>query len=165
MVHAFTFNRKDAGEDFFVWDTEGGSLFKIDSPVFLLLKNEFETDTKTTQKEKDEYAKLTEEEKSEARAEINELIDMGVLFSPDRDFSYNGKRTDVKALCLQICHDCNLKCKYCFASEGTYNTSRDYMSEEVAKAAIDFIIENSGDRKSLEVDFFILIISSSLTFS
>lgn len=154
MVHTFSFNRDGHGEDYFVWDTEGGSLFKIDLPVFLLLKNEFPTDSVPTDAERLAYEKLPDDQKAEMRSEIEELKSSGVLFVEDRNFSYQGKRTDIKALCLHICHDCNLKCKYCFASEGTYNTARDYMSEEVAKAAIDFLIENSGDRKSLEVDFF-----------
>ena len=154
MVHTFAFQREGRGEDYFVWDAEGGSLFQIDFPVFLLLKNEYNTDEKATETEKTEYLALSEDTKKIAKEEIEELISEGYLFTPSKDFKYNGKRTDIKALCLHICHDCNLKCKYCFASEGTYNTARDYMSKEVARGAIDFLIEKSGDRKSLEVDFF-----------
>ena len=154
MVHAFAFTRDNRGEDYFVWDTEGGSLFNIDFPVFLLLKNEYKTDLEPTECEKAEYDKLSLEIKREAREEIEELKNDGYLFVSDKGFQYKGKRTDIKALCLHICHDCNLKCKYCFASEGTYNTDRDYMSEEVAKKAIDFLVSHSGNRRSLEVDFF-----------
>ncbi|MBQ4232220.1 MAG: thioether cross-link-forming SCIFF peptide maturase, partial [Lachnospiraceae bacterium] len=57
-------------------------------------------------------------------------------------------------LCLNISHDCNLACRYCFASEGEYNGSRGLMSLEVGKAALDFLVANSGARKNLEVDFF-----------
>ncbi|MDE7256399.1 MAG: thioether cross-link-forming SCIFF peptide maturase, partial [Clostridia bacterium] len=60
----------------------------------------------------------------------------------------------VKALCIHICHDCNLRCRYCFADEGAYHSEREFMSEQTAKRAIDFLIENSGNRKVLEVDFF-----------
>ena len=154
MVHAFAFTRTGRSEDYFVWDTEGGSLFNIDFPVFLLLKNEYNTDLLPTEDEIRAYNELTDEVKREAREEIEELKQLGYLFAEDKDFVYKGKRTDIKALCLHICHDCNLKCKYCFASEGTYNTERDYMSLEVAKSAIDFLVKNSGTRRSLEVDFF-----------
>ncbi|MBR1442937.1 MAG: thioether cross-link-forming SCIFF peptide maturase, partial [Firmicutes bacterium] len=66
-----------------------------------------------------------------------------------------GKREPVvKALCLHIAHDCNLKCKYCFAQEGEYHGKRSLMSFEVAKKAIDLLIKASGKRKNLEVDFF-----------
>ena len=154
MVHAFAFTRTGRGEDYFVWDTEGGSLFNIDFPVFLLLKNEYKTDLAPTQKEIDAYNSLDNGVKDEARSEIEELKEAGYLFVPKKELQYKGKRTDIKALCLHICHDCNLKCKYCFASEGTYNTERDYMSEEVAKKAIEFLVSHSGTRRSLEVDFF-----------
>jgi uncharacterized protein len=61
----------------------------------------------------------------------------------------------VKALCLHIAHDCNLACKYCFAEEGEYHGGkRELMPYETGKAALDFLIENSGSRHNLEVDFF-----------
>ena len=60
----------------------------------------------------------------------------------------------VKALCLHIAHDCNLACKYCFAEEGEYHGRRALMSLEVGKKALDFLIEHSGNRRNLEVDFF-----------
>ena len=64
------------------------------------------------------------------------------------------KSDEVKALCLHICHDCNLRCRYCFADEGAYHSRREFMSLETAKKAIDFLIANSGNRKILETDFF-----------
>ena len=60
----------------------------------------------------------------------------------------------VKALCLHVAHTCNLNCAYCFASQGKYHGERAIMSLDVAKRALDFLIENSGSRRNLEVDFF-----------
>ncbi len=60
----------------------------------------------------------------------------------------------VKALCLHIAHTCNLNCAYCFASQGKYQGERALMSYEVGKRALDFLVENSGTRHNLEVDFF-----------
>ena len=60
----------------------------------------------------------------------------------------------VKALCLHVAHTCNLNCSYCFASQGRYQGDRALMSFEVGKRAMDFLIENSGTRRNLEVDFF-----------
>lgn len=60
----------------------------------------------------------------------------------------------IKALCLNIAHDCNLRCKYCFADEGEYRGKRELMSPEIGKKAIDFVIEKSGPRKNIEVDLF-----------
>lgn len=59
-----------------------------------------------------------------------------------------------KALCLNIAHDCNIRCGYCFASTGNYHGGRKLMSLEVARKAIDFLLETSGSRRRLEVDFF-----------
>lgn len=93
----------------------------------------------------------------EARSELDALIDEGLLFSKDPYevlFSPKVGSTVVKALCLHIAHDCNLKCRYCFAGEGNYHGEKSQMSLEVARKAIDFVIENSGSRKNLEIDFF-----------
>ncbi|MCD8301075.1 MAG: thioether cross-link-forming SCIFF peptide maturase [Clostridiales bacterium] len=98
------------------------------------------------------------EELAESLGEIRELVDDGVLFSPDIYEDCIPSRTDspavVKALCLHIAHDCNLACRYCFAGEGEYHGRRELMSFEVGRQALDFLIANSGHRRNLEVDFF-----------
>jgi uncharacterized protein len=82
----------------------------------------------------------------------------GKLFAKDiyADMAIDFKKREsvVKALCLHIAHDCNLACKYCFAGKGEYHGEKALMSFEVGKAALDFLIQNSGTRKNLEVDFF-----------
>lgn len=90
--------------------------------------------------------------------EVGELESEHKLFTPDtyREAAAaykEGSRT-VKALCLHVAHTCNLSCEYCFASQGKYHGRRALMSFEVAKQAIDFLIENSEGRRNLEVDFF-----------
>ena len=69
-------------------------------------------------------------------------------------FDFKNRNTVVKALCLHVAHTCNLNCSYCFASQGRYQATRALMSFEVGKRAMDFLIENSGTRRNLEVDFF-----------
>lgn len=89
--------------------------------------------------------------------EIEQLIQDGMLFSEDayrEQVEVNNEKSFVKAMCLNIAHDCNLKCKYCFASEGEYSGTRKLMSLEVGKKAIDFVINNSGNRHNIEVDLF-----------
>ncbi len=109
-------------------------------------------------KEPDLEKHYTREQLLEAVEEILELKEAGQLFTDDIYEKYIadfGKRdTVVKALCLHIAHDCNLACKYCFAEEGEYHGRRALMSFEVGKAALDFLIANSGSRVNLEVDFF-----------
>lgn len=91
--------------------------------------------------------------------QVVSLRNAGKLFAPDNFESMAGKLKEktagvVKALCLHIAHTCNLNCSYCFASQGKYHGERGLMSFEVGKRALDFLIENSGTRRNLEVDFF-----------
>lgn len=99
------------------------------------------------------------EDIEDAYDDIKELADSGQLFTEDvyKDviIDFKKRKTVVKALCLHIAHDCNLACQYCFADEGEYHgQKRELMSLEVGKRALDFLIENSGNRVNLEVDFF-----------
>lgn len=91
-------------------------------------------------------------------SDIEELIGDGSLFTEDIYEKYitdfKSRSTVVKALCLHIAHDCNLACRYCFAEEGEYHGRRALMSYEIGKQALDFLIQNSGNRRNLEVDFF-----------
>ena len=91
--------------------------------------------------------------------QVLELKDAGKLFAPDTFAPMAGQLKQktagvVKALCLHIAHTCNLNCSYCFASQGKYHGQRAVLSYEVGKRALDFLIENSGTRRNLEVDFF-----------
>ncbi len=93
----------------------------------------------------------------EAIDEIDTLINEGLLFREERYSEHEGfknKKPVVKALCLHVSHDCNIRCKYCFASQGDFKGHRSLMSAEVGKKALDFLIEHSGSRRNLEVDFF-----------
>lgn len=88
--------------------------------------------------------------------ELKELYDEKILFSDDdyEKFAQTVVAAPVKAMCLHIAHDCNLRCKYCFASTGDFGEGRKLMPFETGKKAIDFLLENSGDRQNLELDFF-----------
>jgi len=94
---------------------------------------------------------------NDAWVEIKALEENGQLYSKDIYKDYLplwDKKSVVKALCLHVAHDCNMRCKYCFASTGDFGTGRKIMSPEVGKKAIDFLIEASGSRRNLEIDFF-----------
>nr|WP_027870161.1 thioether cross-link-forming SCIFF peptide maturase [[Eubacterium] cellulosolvens] len=97
-------------------------------------------------------------EVSEVIGECELLKKEGMLFTEDpyRDKidQFAHRPTVVKALCLQIAHDCNLACRYCFAEEGEYHGKRGMMTFEVGRKALDFVVANSGSRRNLEVDFF-----------
>ncbi len=102
---------------------------------------------------------VTPEELAECYDQIGQLKEAGQLFTPDtfRPMADTLKQKTagvVKALCLHVAHTCNLNCSYCFASQGNYHGDRALMSLEVGKRSLDFLIENSGTRHNLEVDFF-----------
>lgn len=102
---------------------------------------------------------ITAEDISECYSQISELKENGELFTEDTFEPMAGvlkAKTSgvIKALCLHIAHTCNLNCEYCFASQGKYHGERSVMSFEVGRRALDFLIESSGSRRNLEVDFF-----------
>lgn len=101
--------------------------------------------------------KYNSEEIGEAIKDIDSLKAEGMLYSEDvyeETIALWDQKPVIKALCLHISHDCNLRCKYCFASTGDFGGQRTMMSAEVGKKAIDFIIKESGNRRNLEVDLF-----------
>lgn len=156
MVHQY----KNNGYNI-VLDVCSGSVHVVDELVYDMIAVYENTDIEgivsaMTDKYGDKY---TEEDIRDAYSDIKELTDNGQLFTEDvyKDviIDFKKRKTVVKALCLHIAHDCNLACKYCFADEGEYHgQKRELMSLEVGKKALDFLIENSGNRVNLEVDFF-----------
>lgn len=151
MVHCFKYNHK--GRDYhFLWDVESGSLHNVDKQAYLVAKNKYDS---LTEAESKDFADILAEDVSEIEAEFAELERAGGLNTPEFTFAKDKQIGEIKALCLHICHDCNLRCKYCFADEGTYHSKcKEYMSFEVGRKAIDFLISKSGKRQNLEVDFF-----------
>ncbi len=152
MVHAFKFAYRGKAYHF-LWDNESGSLHNVDKVAFLYAKKRY--GQAFEDKEEEEFLSIAEDDINELGEEFDELEKSGVLNSPCDTYAKKKRVGEIKALCLHICNDCNLRCRYCFADEGTYHTSdRAFMSEEVGKKAIDFLIAHSGKRKNLEVDFF-----------
>jgi uncharacterized protein len=102
-------------------------------------------------------ARYKKSEILEAMEEIADLEESGQLFSKDEYQEYLPlweRKSVVKALCIHISHDCNLRCRYCFASTGDFGGKRTMMNPETGKKAIDFLVKESGNRKNLEIDFF-----------
>ena len=101
---------------------------------------------------------VTREEILSCLEDVEVLKKAGKLFSPDlyaqHAFDFKNRHTEVKALCLHVAHACNLNCDYCFAAQGKFHGQDALMSFETGKRALDFLMENSGSRRNLEVDFF-----------
>lgn len=152
MIHQYKMN--DLG---IVIDVHSGAVHLFDdcSYEYIELLNQGKEENEIIEMLSKEYSA---EQIDEVKEEINGLIEQKMLFTEDEYRkvvdNFANRETVVKALCLHIAHDCNLKCKYCFAGEGEYHGDRSMMSLETGKKALDFLVKNSGKRRNLEVDFF-----------
>ncbi len=154
MVHCY----KNNGYNI-VLDSNSGSVHAVDEVAFEVIdKYESRSKELIILDLCDKYPEITADDIEEMFQDIEELKKEGKLFSEDKfkdlQIDIKARPTQLKALCLHIAHDCNMCCKYCFAGEGEYSGDRSLMSFEVGKRALDFLIEQSGSRKNLEVDFF-----------
>lgn len=152
MVHQY----KNNGYNI-VLDVNSGSVHVVDDMVYDMIPYYKEKGPEETIRLLS--GRYPEAELREGAADLEELTAAGKLYSEDIYEDYiqeivDAKKPVVKALCLHIAHDCNLACRYCFAEEGEYHGHRALMSYEVGKKALDFLIEHSGSRRNLEVDFF-----------
>ena len=153
MIHKF----KLSGFNILL-DVNSGGVHIIDDLTYDLLDNvepPFEKDC--PQEVVNKLSKLYDpNDIKECYDEIVELYNEKILFSEDdyEKFAKYSVPSPVKAMCLHIAHDCNLRCKYCFASTGDFGVGRKLMTYETGKKAIDFLIEKSADRQNLELDFF-----------
>ncbi len=155
MIHQYKLNGYDI-----VLDCASGSVHVVDDVAYDMIAD-FENLSKDEliNKIKNKYRGESAEDLNDCYEELCALKAQGKLFSEDKFKPLAGKLKEksagvIKALCLHVAHTCNLNCSYCFASQGKYHGDRAIMSYEVGKRALDFLVENSGTRRNLEVDFF-----------
>lgn len=153
MIHKYKLNGFNI-----VLDVNSGGVHIVDELTYDLLDNveppfTEECPEKVLEKLSNVY---NAEDVKTCYSEIVELYNDRILFSDDdyEKYAQYSVASPVKAMCLNIAHDCNLRCKYCFASTGDFGKGRKLMSFETGKHAIDFLLEKSGDRQNLELDFF-----------
>ena len=157
MVHQYKLNGYNI-----VLDTVSGSVHTVDEVAYdVIAMYKTSTPEKIVSEILSRYGHLdgvTEEDILDLIEDIKALESAGKLFTEDKfeklAYSYKNNSNVIKAMCLHIAHTCNLNCSYCFASQGKYQGERAIMSYEVGKRAFDFLIEKSGTRRNLEVDFF-----------
>ena len=158
MIHQYKL-----GDYNIVLDVCSGSVHAVDEVAYDIIamfeQNSREVILTAMEEKYADRADITKEDIAECYAQVEELKAAGKLFAPDTFEPMAGKLKQktagvVKALCLHVAHTCNLNCSYCFASQGKYHGDRAVMSYEVGKRALDFLMENSGTRRNLEVDFF-----------
>lgn len=146
-------HRMKVNGDMAVLDVNSGAVHLIDKPVYDVL-GVFtgHNDEETIAALQDTYEP---EELREILGELHLLMEQGLLFSPEFAVPDTFAAEPVlKSLCLHVAHDCNLRCKYCFADTGDFGGHRELMSSETGKKAIDFAIAGSKKRHNLEIDLF-----------
>ena len=158
MVHQYKLNGYNI-----VLDTCSGAIHVVDEvayDIIQLYKEKTSEEIVSLMMEKYGHREdVNESELALCIEDVQTLVDMGKLYSEDTfaaDAGVFKERSGnvIKALCLHVSHTCNLNCSYCFASQGKYHGEKALMSFETGKRALDFLIENSGTRRNLEVDFF-----------
>lgn len=157
MIHAYKMNGYNI-----IIDQNSGCVHSVDDVAYDIItnyenKNKDEIKSYILEKYKDRDD-VTAEDIDLCFDDIETLKKEGRLFAEDtfeKTASAFKKRQGVlKAICLHVAHDCNLACKYCFAGKGEYDGPKGLMSFETGKRALDFLVEQSGTRHNLEVDFF-----------
>lgn len=151
LIHKF-----EQGGNYFILDVNTGAVHVVDELVYDILDD-------SSLKSKEEVltnlkGKYEESVIEEAYDEIEELVKEGILYSGDQyEEIAHGSMDDrdyIKAVCLNIIHGCNLRCKYCFADEGEYHGHKGVMDIDTAKKAIDYVVKRSGPRRNIEIDLF-----------
>ncbi len=146
-IHKFESNGK-----YLILDIYSGSIFVVDKLAYEMI-DIYHTGVDNIIDSLPDYQK---EEIIETHDELSRLKEAGYLFSEPvdaGDIKYNTENI-IKAMCLHVSHDCDLRCKYCFAGQGDFSGDRSLMKVDTGKRALEFLVANSGNRRNLEVDFF-----------
>ncbi len=156
MIHKYKLNNYNI-----LIDVNSGAIHIIDDICFDILDviNKENLYTYSEDKLISQFSgKYKKQDILETYQEIQTMFQNDKLFTGDLLFGKNTKdkivNSPIKAMCINIAHDCNLECEYCFAAKGDFGCGRELMTLDTAKKAIDFLISNSENRHNLEVDFF-----------
>lgn len=142
MIHSFRFQEKNI-----LVDVESGAIHVLDEDAFLVVQ--------AIEQGKDPFCiGVTEETVREVLADLDELKNGGAYETETQTAPEVLGGSAIKSMCLHVAHDCNLRCRYCFAATGDFHGERMLMPLDVGKRALDFLMERSGTRKHLEVDLF-----------
>ncbi|WP_227762975.1 thioether cross-link-forming SCIFF peptide maturase [Zhaonella formicivorans] len=147
-------HRFQCGDLYIVLDVNSGSVHVVDQLTWDVLEALEQTCGQWLPVQRRLEAVYGAEALEEVKAELDALADSQVLFTADDGEHCLPDAPVVKSLCLHVAHDCNLRCKYCFASSGHFGGERLLMDPATGKKALDFLLANSGSRKVCEVDFF-----------
>lgn len=173
-LHWFCYNGRA-----FLLDTNSGAVCEIDDVTVALLEALVTCGGDPAAARAAAASAFREAEVTEAWEELAALHRAGLLLGPDplarvgtesagaaagrpaRAFAVPGVAPPalphpgwVKALCLNVAHACNLRCRYCFAGQGRFGAGPELMSWTVGRAAVDFLLAQAPPGAELEIDFF-----------
>lgn len=154
MLHLFSLH-----QDLLAFDQASQALHILDETAWqVLLAYQAAGGQKPAAATMDQLAASLGPAAAECALEIDELISQGALFAQTEPVTLDQLYPDgpkIKSMCLHLCHDCNLRCGYCFAGTGDFGTGRRSMLDlATGQKAVDFLLEASGGRKNLDIDFF-----------
>lgn len=153
MIHKFT-----QGGLYIVADVNSAAVHVVSELIYNMLDYiKPPMEDKCPQSLIETFKSFNEQDVIQGYNDLLEIYKEDLLFSDDADIDpsiIKNANTPIKALCLHVSHDCNLRCRYCFAQTGDFGTVRSLMNAETAKKAIDFVIEKSLNRHNIEIDFF-----------
>ena len=143
---------------YIVLDSESGCIHTVDDAAYDAIALYENTPAEEIISTISQRYDISEADVQEILDDIETLKKDHQLFTKDLFSGQAGlfkeRQSVVKAICLHVAHACNMTCEYCFAGKGEYHGEQAIMSYEVGKRALDWLIENSGTRRNLEVDFF-----------
>jgi uncharacterized protein len=134
-------------------DVPSGSIFSLDERVYRYLQAVL-ADSRADAGSIQRLPGLDAQTVAEIESELEQLIAAGCLFTPAIQPTEDASVLTLKSLCLNVAHECNFSCVYCFAHGGDYRGDMTLMTQEVARAGVDFLVRESGGHKNVEVDFF-----------
>ncbi len=154
MVHLFNFR-----DDLLAFDSESGALHVVDAISSAVLSAYVDNQgEKPAPQVLEALQQNYGDDVLGVCDDIDDLVLRGELFAPARQITPDQLYPDqprIKSMCLHISYDCNLRCEYCFAGTGDFGTGkRMHLDLDTGKKAIDYLIEASGPRKNLDIDFF-----------
>jgi uncharacterized protein len=143
----------ERGGFFVLLDVPSGSIFSLDERVYRYLQLVL-ANSSTENEVIRQLTGLDAETITEIEGELEQLITAVCLFTLATRPAEDGSVLTLKSLCLNVAHACNFSCAYCFAHGGDYHGEATLMTQEVARAGIDFLVRESGSHHNVEVDFF-----------
>lgn len=153
MVHQYKLNGYNI-----VLDSESGCIHSVDDVAYDIIELYKSHSPEEISNIICQKHSIDSSEVYETIEDIRELESGGQLFTKDifsaHADAFKERQSVIKALCLHVAHACNMRCGYCFAGDGEYHGEKALMSYDTGRQALDWLVENSGTRKNLEVDFF-----------